>query len=97
MLAPPPGSLSDLIYQHPWLVSSSVLGTITVARKIILKGLQTLLELFRAFCDFMLGIETAWHEYQGARPRKNGEDRSKNRLAAPQIKLRKATNEVLPA
>jgi hypothetical protein len=77
MLAPPPGSLSDLIHQHPWLVSSSVLGTITAARKIMLKGLQVLLELFRAFCEFLLGIEKTWCDYQDARPRKNGEGTAK--------------------
>jgi hypothetical protein len=67
----PPGSFSDFIYQHPVLVSSSAIGTITVVRKTILKGLPALRQIFRAFLVFLRGVETDWREYQEARPRKN--------------------------
>lgn len=85
MLAPP-GSLLDLLYHYPVLACASAVGAITVTRKTISKGLQALLEIFRAFCDFLLGVETVWREYQNARPQKNGDGCSKNRLAVPQIK-----------
>jgi len=74
MLAPP-DSLLGLISHHPVLACASAVGAITVARKTILKGFQSLLEIFRAFCDFLLGVENTWREYQEARPRKNGEGR----------------------
>jgi hypothetical protein len=74
----PSGPLSDLFSQHPVIVSTSVVGAITMAGKICsalkratLKGLQGLLEILRAFCNFLLGAEIIWHEYQEARPRKN--------------------------
>jgi hypothetical protein len=66
-----PGSFSDLIYQHPWLVSSSVIGHIAVVRKVILKGLPALRQILRAFFAFLRGVETDWREYQESRPRKN--------------------------
>ena len=70
-----PGSFTDFIYQHPWLVSSSVIGHITVTRKVILKGLPALRQIIRSFWVFLGGVETDWREYQEARPRRNGEGR----------------------
>jgi hypothetical protein len=67
----PFGSFSDFIYQHPVLVSSAVIGHITVVRKVIVKGLPVLRQILRAFWVFLLGVETDWCEYQEARPRKN--------------------------
>jgi hypothetical protein len=67
----PPGSFSDFIYQHPVLVSSSAIGTITMVRKVIMKGLPALRQILRAFMAFLLGVETDWRDYQEARPRKD--------------------------
>jgi hypothetical protein len=70
---PAPSSFSDLIYQHPLVVSSSVVGIITLARKVTLKGLWSLVEIHRAVCKSLLRMERNWQEYQEARPRKKEE------------------------
>lgn len=68
-MSAPPSSFSDLIHQHPVLALSSLAGALTVARKMILKSFRALLSINRAFCRFLLEIETTWQEYREARPR----------------------------